>query len=119
MVHRVDSADKQPCIGTGTSLQFAVPIQSSFNVVFSGGVVQWKITGVGKNGHSGLPQNAINPLILAYEATVEVMKRFHEDYPAHPVCLLFLYFLFVMIILILNNHTNRWRRSTTTIVHPP
>jgi len=60
----VDSADKQPCIGTG-------------------GVVPWRLTASGKNGHSGLPQNAINSLILAYEAVVEVMRRFHEEFPAH------------------------------------
>eukprot|EP01087_Luapelamoeba_hula_P000420 TRINITY_DN1030_c0_g1_i2.p1 TRINITY_DN1030_c0_g1~~TRINITY_DN1030_c0_g1_i2.p1 ORF type:complete len:352 (-),score=39.36 TRINITY_DN1030_c0_g1_i2:52-1080(-) len=62
----VDSADKQPCIGTGAA-------------------IGWELTASGKNGHSGLPQNAINSMILAYEATVEVMRRFHEEFPAHPL----------------------------------
>jgi len=62
----IDSADKQPCIGTGTAMG-------------------WEVIATGKNGHSGLPQNAINSMILAYEGTVEIMRRFHEEFPAHPL----------------------------------
>jgi len=62
----IDSADKQPCIGTGSA-------------------IGWEVTATGKNGHSGLPQNAINSMILAYEGTVEIMRRFHEDFPPHPL----------------------------------
>jgi len=64
-VYWVDSADKQPCIGTGTSLAYT-------------------LTAKGRQGHSGLPHNAINSLMLAYEALMEVMRRFHRDFPAHP-----------------------------------
>jgi len=60
----IDASDKQPCIGTGT-------------------MMPWELTAKGRQGHSGLPQDAVNALILAYESVMEMMKRFHADFPAH------------------------------------
>jgi acetylornithine deacetylase len=61
----VDSADKHPCIGTGS-------------------VASWQLKASGLQGHSGLPHRAINALILGYEAATEIAARFHKDFPAHP-----------------------------------
>lgn len=63
-VYWVDSADKQPTIGTGSAFV-------------------WKLVAHGKLGHSGLCHNAINALILAYEAVTEICRRFHEDFSKH------------------------------------
>ncbi|XP_004245890.2 acetylornithine deacetylase [Solanum lycopersicum] len=61
----IDTADKQPCIGTG-------------------GSIPWKLHVTGKLFHSGLPHKAINPLELAMEALKEIQSRFYRDFPAHP-----------------------------------
>jgi len=61
----IDSADKNPCVGTA-------------------GMLAWKLTAKGRQGHSGMPHVAINSLMLAYESVMELMRRFHEKYPAHP-----------------------------------
>jgi acetylornithine deacetylase len=61
----VDSADKQPCIGTGSA-------------------VSWQLKANGLQGHSGLPHKAINAINLGYEATIEIANRFHKKFPPHP-----------------------------------
>ncbi|CAI9095392.1 OLC1v1031338C7 [Oldenlandia corymbosa var. corymbosa] len=61
----IDTADKQPCIGTG-------------------GMIPWKIHVTGKLFHSGLAHKAINPLELAMEALKEIQSRFYKDFPPHP-----------------------------------
>ncbi|CAM6125900.1 unnamed protein product [Calypogeia fissa] len=61
----IDTADKQPCIGTG-------------------GMLVWKLNTYGKLFHSGLPNMAINALELSSEALKEIQTRFYKDYPAHP-----------------------------------
>ncbi|KAH0642919.1 hypothetical protein KY289_033893 [Solanum tuberosum] len=61
----IDTADKQPCIGTG-------------------GSIPWKLHVTGKLFHSGLPHKAINPLELAMEALKEIQSRFYRDFPVHP-----------------------------------
>ncbi|MEW5309948.1 MAG: hypothetical protein WDW38_001788 [Sanguina aurantia] len=61
----VDSADSQPCVGTG-------------------GVAAWSLTAFGKLFHSGLPDKAINPMELAMEACSHMQSRFYRDYPPHP-----------------------------------
>ncbi|XP_054824425.1 acetylornithine deacetylase [Prosopis cineraria] len=61
----VDTADKQPCIGTG-------------------GMIPWKLHVTGKLFHSGLAHKAINPLELAMEALKEIQSRFYRDFPPHP-----------------------------------
>lgn len=61
----IDASDKQPCIGTGTMMPF-------------------ELLAKGRQGHSGLPFDAVNSLILAYEALMEMMRKFHNDFPAHP-----------------------------------
>jgi len=61
----IDASDQQPCIGTGT-------------------MMPWEVIAKGRQGHSGLPYDAINSLMLCYESVMEMMKRFHEDFPAHP-----------------------------------
>ncbi|KAA8525890.1 hypothetical protein F0562_008010 [Nyssa sinensis] len=61
----IDTADKQPCIGTG-------------------GLIPWKLHVTGKLFHSGLPHKAINPLELAMEALKEIQLRFYKDFPPHP-----------------------------------
>eukprot|EP00232_Nephroselmis_pyriformis_P025346 CAMPEP_0182864058 /NCGR_PEP_ID=MMETSP0034_2-20130328/6975_1 /TAXON_ID=156128 /ORGANISM="Nephroselmis pyriformis, Strain CCMP717" /LENGTH=438 /DNA_ID=CAMNT_0024996305 /DNA_START=45 /DNA_END=1358 /DNA_ORIENTATION=- len=58
----VDTADKQPCIGTG-------------------GVSSWTLTAKGKLFHSGLPHKTINPIELAMEALAIIQRRFYEDHP--------------------------------------
>ncbi|KAG9452136.1 hypothetical protein H6P81_005040 [Aristolochia fimbriata] len=61
----IDTADKQPCIGTG-------------------GMIAWKLRASGKLFHSGLPHKAINPLELLMEAFQEIQLRFYRDFPPHP-----------------------------------
>ncbi|KAE9613098.1 hypothetical protein Lal_00027698 [Lupinus albus] len=61
----VDTADKQPCIGTG-------------------GMIPWKLHVTGKLFHSGLAHKAINSLELAMEAVKEIQLRFYKDFPPHP-----------------------------------
>ncbi|XP_073132950.1 acetylornithine deacetylase [Henckelia pumila] len=61
----IDTADKQPCIGTG-------------------GMIPWKLHVCGKLFHSGLAHKAINPLELAMEALKEIQSRFYKNFPAHP-----------------------------------
>ncbi|XP_064989870.1 acetylornithine deacetylase-like [Musa acuminata AAA Group] len=61
----IDTADKQPCIGTG-------------------GMIAWRLRATGKLFHSGLPHKAINPLELAMEAFKEIQLRFYMDFPPHP-----------------------------------
>ncbi|CAN0908185.1 Acetylornithine deacetylase [Linum grandiflorum] len=61
----IDTADKQPCIGTG-------------------GMIPWKIHVTGKLFHSGLPHKAINALELGMEAVKQIQLRFYLDFPAHP-----------------------------------
>ncbi|KAL8489188.1 hypothetical protein ACS0TY_025184 [Phlomoides rotata] len=61
----VDTADKQPCIGTG-------------------GEIPWKLHTTGKLFHSGLPNKAINPLELSMEALKVIQTQFYEDFPKHP-----------------------------------
>ncbi|CAL0311616.1 unnamed protein product [Lupinus luteus] len=61
----VDTADKQPCIGTG-------------------GMIPWKLHVTGKLFHSGLVHKAINSLELAMEALKEIQLRFYKDFPPHP-----------------------------------
>ncbi|KAJ6705974.1 ACETYLORNITHINE DEACETYLASE [Salix purpurea] len=60
----IDTADKQPCIGTG-------------------GMIPWKLHFTGKLFHSGLPHKAINPLELGMEALKEIQSRFYRDFPPH------------------------------------
>lgn len=62
----IDTADKQPCIGTG-------------------GMIPWKLHACGKLFHSGLAHKAINPLELAMEALKEIQSRFYKDFPPHPI----------------------------------
>lgn len=61
----IDTADKQPCIGTG-------------------GMIPWKLHATGKLFHSGLPHKALNALELAMEALKEIQTRFYKDFPPHP-----------------------------------
>ncbi|XP_010933488.1 acetylornithine deacetylase isoform X2 [Elaeis guineensis] len=61
----IDTADKQPCIGTG-------------------GMIAWRLRATGKLFHSGLAHKAINPLELAMEALKEIQSRFYRDFPPHP-----------------------------------
>lgn len=61
----VDTADSQPCIGTGA-------------------ILAWELTAYGKLFHSGLPTKAINSLELAMEALSIMQRRFYQDYPPHP-----------------------------------
>ncbi|CAI9784966.1 unnamed protein product [Fraxinus pennsylvanica] len=60
----IDTADKQPCIGTG-------------------GMIPWKLHVSGKLFHSGLAHKAINSLELAMEALKEIQLRFYRDFPPH------------------------------------
>ncbi|XP_031502054.1 acetylornithine deacetylase [Nymphaea colorata] len=62
----IDTADKQPCIGTG-------------------GMIAWKLRATGKLFHSGLPHKTVNPLELAMEALKEIQLRFYRDFPPHPM----------------------------------
>ncbi|KAL8104134.1 acetylornithine deacetylase [Apium graveolens] len=61
----IDTADKQPCIGTG-------------------GAIPWTLHVTGKLFHSGLPHKAINPLELVMEALKVIQLRFYKDFPPHP-----------------------------------
>jgi acetylornithine deacetylase len=61
----IDASDMHPCIGTAAC-------------------ASWKLKVTGLQGHSGLPNKAINALLLGYEAVSEICKRFHEAFPAHP-----------------------------------
>jgi len=59
----LDSADKQPCLGTA-------------------GMTAWHLTAKGKLFHSGLPHKAINSIELAMDAVSHIQKRFYHDFPA-------------------------------------
>ncbi|KAK1273950.1 hypothetical protein QJS04_geneDACA012123 [Acorus gramineus] len=61
----IDTADKQPCIGTG-------------------GMLPWKLQATGKLFHSGLAHKAINPLEMAMEALKDIQLRFYRDFAPHP-----------------------------------
>ncbi|KMT11668.1 hypothetical protein BVRB_5g106060 [Beta vulgaris subsp. vulgaris] len=61
----IDTADKQPCIGTG-------------------GVIPWKLQGHGKLFHSGLAHKGINAMEMTMEALKEIQLRFYKDFPPHP-----------------------------------
>ncbi|CAH2078730.1 unnamed protein product [Thlaspi arvense] len=61
----IDTADKQPCIGTG-------------------GSIPWKLHFTGKLFHSGLAHKAINAMELGMEGLKEIQDRFYRDYPPHP-----------------------------------
>eukprot|EP00249_Psilotum_nudum_P011772 c23370_g1_i2 orf=643-1950(-) len=61
----IDTADKQPCIGTA-------------------GMIVWKLRATGKLFHSGLPHKAINALELCMDGLKEIQDRFYRDFPAHP-----------------------------------
>lgn len=60
----IDTADKQPCIGTG-------------------GMIPWKLHATGKLFHSGLAHKAVNPLELAMDALKDIQLRFYKDFPPH------------------------------------
>ncbi|KAL6911756.1 hypothetical protein ACP4OV_000561 [Aristida adscensionis] len=60
----IDTADKQPCIGTG-------------------GMIPWHLKATGKLFHSGLAHKAINAMELNMEALKEIQKRFYADFPPH------------------------------------
>ncbi|GBG90733.1 hypothetical protein CBR_g51240 [Chara braunii] len=64
-VYWVDAADKQPLIGTG-------------------GMIAWKLRGIGKLFHSGLPHKAINPMEMTMEALNVIQSRFYKDFGPHP-----------------------------------
>ncbi|CAN8274744.1 unnamed protein product [Cochlearia groenlandica] len=61
----IDTADKQPCIGTG-------------------GMIPWKLHVTGKLFHSGLAHKAINAMELGMEGLKEIQSRFYRDFPPHP-----------------------------------
>ncbi|KAG7036186.1 Acetylornithine deacetylase [Cucurbita argyrosperma subsp. argyrosperma] len=61
----VDTADSQPCIGTG-------------------GTIPWFIKTTGHLFHSGLPNKAINALELAMDALKPIQLNFYKDFPPHP-----------------------------------
>nr|CAB3447566.1 unnamed protein product [Digitaria exilis] len=60
----IDTADKQPCIGTG-------------------GLIAWHLKATGKLFHSGLAHKAINSMEMNMEALKEIQKRFYIDFPPH------------------------------------
>ncbi|CAM0944805.1 unnamed protein product [Alopecurus aequalis] len=60
----IDTADKQPCIGTG-------------------GMIPWHLKATGKLFHSGLAHKAINSMELNMDALKEIQTRFYNDFPAH------------------------------------
>ncbi|QCD91450.1 acetylornithine deacetylase [Vigna unguiculata] len=61
----IDTADKQPCVGTG-------------------GMIPWKLQFTGKLFHSGLAHKAINAMELGMDALKEIQSRFYRDFPPHP-----------------------------------
>jgi acetylornithine deacetylase len=75
----VDSADLHPLVGSGT-------------------MIPWKLTFLGKRGHSGLPHNAINPILIAIEALRYILSQFHRDFPTHPVHVLHTHILFSLLL---------------------
>jgi len=60
----LDCADKQPNVG-------------------SGGMVQWALTARGKLTHSGFPHKAINAVELGTDALVQIQKDFYQAFPVH------------------------------------
>eukprot|EP00879_Flechtneria_rotunda_P015655 GHRR01016377.1.p1 GENE.GHRR01016377.1~~GHRR01016377.1.p1 ORF type:complete len:309 (+),score=85.20 GHRR01016377.1:574-1500(+) len=61
----LDTADSQPCIGTG-------------------GIAAWQLIAHGKLFHSGLPHKSINPIEFLMDAVTEIQKRFYKDFAPHP-----------------------------------
>mmetsp|Transcript_7438 Transcript_7438/g.20998 ORF Transcript_7438/g.20998 Transcript_7438/m.20998 type:complete len:452 (+) Transcript_7438:236-1591(+) len=58
----VDTADSQPCIGTG-------------------GMIVWKLKSQGRLFHSGFASQGINAMEMAMEALAELQKRFYTEFP--------------------------------------
>jgi acetylornithine deacetylase len=65
-VYWVDSSDIFPTVGSGTGMG-------------------WELTVTGKRGHSGIPFNAINPVVFAMSATLGMMEEFNLHFPALPI----------------------------------
>jgi len=61
----VDCADSQPCLGTC-------------------GMICWSLKVHGRLFHSGLPHKSVNPIELGTVAIQEILRRFYEQFPAHP-----------------------------------
>lgn len=61
----MDSSDIYPTVGSGTGMG-------------------WELTVKGKRGHSGMPYNAINPVVFAMSATLGMLEVFKKNFPAHP-----------------------------------
>lgn len=45
------------------------------------GMTAWEMTVTGKRFHSGIPQNAVNPINLGCKAIEYIQRRFYEDFP--------------------------------------
>jgi acetylornithine deacetylase len=61
----MDASDIYPTVGSGTGMG-------------------WELTVTGKRGHSGMPFNAINPVIFAMSATLGMLEMFKKMFPAVP-----------------------------------
>jgi acetylornithine deacetylase len=48
------------------------------------GALQWKLTATGKRGHSGFPQNTVNPIELVQNALTDLQAKFYAAFPPHP-----------------------------------
>jgi acetylornithine deacetylase len=63
-VYWLDSSDIYPTVGSGTGMA-------------------WDLCVKGKKGHSGMPNNTINPMIFAIDATLGMLEVFKKNFPAH------------------------------------
>jgi acetylornithine deacetylase len=79
-VYWVDSADSQPCIGTGGVVSWLVTLHNHFQVNHC---LRRSLKAKGKLGHSGFPHRSINAVKLVHHAIEEIQRRFHTDFAAH------------------------------------
>lgn len=64
-VYWVDSSGMYPTVGSGSGLG-------------------WQLKVTGKKGHTGFPENAINPIMLGHEAIREILNEFNRKFPPDP-----------------------------------
>lgn len=46
--------------------------------------MKWELNVSGKRGHSGMPYNAINPVLISFDVVQSMLKVFKNHFPAHP-----------------------------------
>lgn len=65
-IYWLDASDIYPTVGSGTGMA-------------------WELTVTGKSGHSGFPENTLNPILGANYAIFRMLSTFKSNFPKHPL----------------------------------